>query len=41
MTCRDNINIVKRGQKVAQIFGRSKNLITLSLSLSLSLSYMR
>ena len=34
-------NIVKREQKSAQIFGSSKDLITLSLSLSLALAYKR
>ena len=35
---RENAKIVNAGQKVAQILGHSKDLITLSLSLSLSLS---
>ena len=36
---RENAKIVNAGQKVAQILGHSKDLITLSLSLSLSLSF--
>ena len=36
MTERENIKIVNAEQKMAETFGHSKDLITLSLSLSLS-----
>ena len=38
---RENINIVKREQKMADFLGHSNNFATLSLSLSLSLSLRR
>ena len=38
---RENINIVKREQKMAETFGHSKDLITLSLSLSLSGTHLQ